>query len=241
MKFFSMWYERQTEDLKEKVKMLIKEGRLGFVNAGWSMHDEACPHFEDMINNMLKGHQFLLKEFGYKPRVGWHIDPFGHSNANPRLFADMGLEAWIFARIDHADHEQREKDKAMNYLWRPFAKHFGNQKQIFTGVMRDHYGWPQGFGMDERTDAGAFVTNEKLDTFNADEKTKLLQKYINEMSTNYIGNQMLIPFGNDFSFANAKMCFQEMDRLISYFNEHNTANITLLYSTPNAYIDSLYK
>jgi len=32
-----------------------------------------------------------------------------------------------------------------------------------------------------------------------------------------------------------------MDKLIKYFNEHNTANITLMYSTPGAYIDSLNK
>ena len=28
------------------------------------MHDEACPLYEDMINNMKLGHDFLLKEFG---------------------------------------------------------------------------------------------------------------------------------------------------------------------------------
>mgnify|MGYP001609273875 FL=1 len=65
------------------------------------MHDEACTHYEDMINNMMLGHDFLMKEFGYKPRVGWHVDPFGHSNGNPRLFAEMGFEAWFFGRLDY--------------------------------------------------------------------------------------------------------------------------------------------
>jgi hypothetical protein len=142
MKFFTMWYEEQPTKVREEVRQLIKEGRLEFVNGGWSMHDEACPHFEDMINNMMKGHQFLLHEFGVKPRIGWHIDPFGHSSANPRLFADMGFEGWFFARLDHADRDERLKDKSMNFLWRPFSEHFGNQKQIFTSVMRDHYCWP---------------------------------------------------------------------------------------------------
>lgn len=31
-----------------------------------------------------------------------------------------------------------------------------------------------------------------------------------------------------------------MDALIKYFNEHNNANITLLYSTPGQYVDALY-
>ena len=71
------------------------------------MHDEATAHYEDMINNMMKGHEFLQSEFGVKPRMGWHIDPFGHSSANPRLFADMGLEAWMFYRLEWNDRENR--------------------------------------------------------------------------------------------------------------------------------------
>jgi lysosomal alpha-mannosidase len=93
--------------MRDSVKLLIKEGRFEFVNAGWSMHDEACTHYDDIMNNMMKGQQWLEKELGIKPTIGWHVDPFGHSNANPRLFAEMGLEAWIFARIDFQDKENR--------------------------------------------------------------------------------------------------------------------------------------
>ena len=77
------------------------------------MHDEACTHYEDMINNMMLGHEFLLKEFGVVPRIGWHIDPFGHSSGNARLFADMGFDAWFFARLDFQDKDKRLKDEAM--------------------------------------------------------------------------------------------------------------------------------
>lgn len=88
MKYFSMWYYMQPEGIKQTVKQLVRSGRFEFLNAGWSMHDEACTHYEDIINNMKLGHDFLKKEFdGYYPRVGWHIDPFGHSETNARLFA----------------------------------------------------------------------------------------------------------------------------------------------------------
>ena len=79
---------------------MVKEKRLDFVNAGWSMHDEAVTHHDDMMNNMMIGHEFLEREFNFRPKVGWHIDPFGHSNANPRLFAEMGMDAWVFSRLD---------------------------------------------------------------------------------------------------------------------------------------------
>lgn len=61
MKFFSMWWDRQTDELRDKVRVLVNEGRLELLNAGWSMHDEACPHFEDFINNMRAGHEFVQK------------------------------------------------------------------------------------------------------------------------------------------------------------------------------------
>jgi len=212
------------------------------VNAGWSMHDEAAPHYEDMINNMYLGHQFLKEEFdGYTPTIGWHIDPFGHSAANPRLFHDLGFDAWFFARIDYQDKNEREANKAMNFLWRPFSKHFGDQKEIFTSVMRDHYCWPSGFTYDERdSHDDPFVSNKKSTSFNADKKSDQLLSYIIDMEGNYLGNHMLIPFGCDFSFANAKMNFEQMDSLIKFFNSYNDQNVTLLYSTPREYLDSLY-
>lgn len=45
------------------------------------MNDEANPYYEDIIDQMTLGHQFVLKNFGVTPTVGWHIDPFGHSNS----------------------------------------------------------------------------------------------------------------------------------------------------------------
>ena len=96
-----MWWNEQTEKMKDQVRVLVKEGRLEMLNAGWSMHDEACPHYEDMMNNMMVGHDFVMKEFGVRPRVGWQIDPFGHSNANARLFAELGFDAYILGRIDY--------------------------------------------------------------------------------------------------------------------------------------------
>jgi len=106
----------------------VKEGRLEFANGGWSASDEACPNYEDMINNMLIGHNFLKKEFGVKPRVGWHVDAFGHGATNARLFADFGFEAMFFARMDRTDKLSLEKVKGLEFIWRPHAKHFGAQK-----------------------------------------------------------------------------------------------------------------
>ena len=101
VKFFKMWWDLQSDAMKTNVKSLVENGQLELINGGWSMHDEACPTYTDMITNMMKGHDFLLKEFGVKPRIGWHVDPFGHSSTNARLFSDMGFDAFFYARTDY--------------------------------------------------------------------------------------------------------------------------------------------
>ena len=108
MKFFKMWWDRQNQDMRNKTIKLVQDGQIEIVNAGWSMHDEACPIFDDMIDNMMIGHDFVLKEFGIKPNIGWHIDTFGHSNANARLFAEMGFDAVFLGRVDYQDKERRK-------------------------------------------------------------------------------------------------------------------------------------
>ena len=65
------------------------------------MHDEACATYEDMIENMALGHSFISDNFKVSPRIGWSIDPFGHSSTNARLFAEMGFDAVFFARADY--------------------------------------------------------------------------------------------------------------------------------------------
>ena len=74
------------------------------------MQDEACPHYDGVINNMMAGLEWLERTFGVRPRVGWSLDPFGHSNANPRLLADMGMDAWFFARLDYQEKAERMRD-----------------------------------------------------------------------------------------------------------------------------------
>jgi alpha-mannosidase len=85
------------------VKEMVKNKQLEFVNGGWVDNDEAAPHFDDIINNMMIGHEFIKKTFGVAPKIGWDIDTFGHSDTNTRLFAQMGFEALFFSRLDEPE------------------------------------------------------------------------------------------------------------------------------------------
>ena len=130
------------------------------------MHDEACPIYEDMIDNMKIGHDFILKEFGVKPRIGWSIDPFGHSNTNARLLADMGFDAWFFARIDYQDKNKRLSEKSTEFVWYPSSETLGKDVNIFTHVLFNHYSSPPGFSFDT-LDEDTFFIDESSLTYNA--------------------------------------------------------------------------
>jgi alpha-mannosidase len=64
----------------------VKEGRWEFVNGGWVASDEACPIYEDLLQNLITGHMWLRDTFGIVPRIGWHCDAFGHSNVMNYIF-----------------------------------------------------------------------------------------------------------------------------------------------------------
>lgn len=53
--FFFKWWKEQKDDLKEKVKMLVNEGRLEFIGGAWSMNDEAATYYQSVIDQFALG------------------------------------------------------------------------------------------------------------------------------------------------------------------------------------------
>ena len=51
------------------------------------------------------------------PRIGWQIDPFGHSSENARLFKWLGFDGLFFARNDYREKEQMMANKSLDLIW----------------------------------------------------------------------------------------------------------------------------
>ena len=116
----------------------------------------------------------------------------------------------------------------MQFIWKPMHGSLGDEVEIFTGIMRDHYGWPPGIDI-QRT---------PITSRNALEYAAKMLYYVYEVSKNYRGNHFLLPMGTDFAYMNARENFESMDNLIESFNSLDMG-ATLLYSTPSMYLDAL--
>ncbi|CAG9137615.1 unnamed protein product [Plutella xylostella] len=75
--FFWKWWNKQKDATQQKVKTLVKEGRLQFIGGAWSMNDEATTHYQSTIDQFTWGLRKLKDTFGQCgiPTVGWQIDP----------------------------------------------------------------------------------------------------------------------------------------------------------------------
>ncbi len=71
--------------------IFFNKGRLEFISGGWCMNDEATTHYNSIIDQHTLGAQFLREQFGEcaRPKIGWQIDPFGHSREQASLFAQV--------------------------------------------------------------------------------------------------------------------------------------------------------
>lgn len=57
MAYFSLWFNRQTPQMQETVRKLVKEERLQFAGGAWTANDEATVHYQSVIDQFTLGLQ----------------------------------------------------------------------------------------------------------------------------------------------------------------------------------------
>jgi alpha-mannosidase len=194
-------------EARSVVKALVNNGQLSFANGGWCMHDEASTHYISMIDQTTHGHQFLHKELDYLPRVGWQIDPFGHSATQAALLSsEVGFDSLFFGRIDYQDHKLRKAARELEFIWRPSPSL--PDALVFTGVFSDgNYGPPATFCFDAACSDDPIILDVDLPEYNADDvvarfATATLREH--NMSR---GSHIAFKMGSDFHYTNAHMWF----------------------------------
>lgn len=111
----------QNESLKKsKIDDFIelqRNGQWEWVNGGMSQADEACSHYEDVIDNYFYGLRFLRKNFGTTSQAAWQLDPFGHSKAFAFIAAKFGMGHIVLARLSASEREKRIREGSLQFRW----------------------------------------------------------------------------------------------------------------------------
>jgi len=248
MAFFSMWWDAQSNDMKESVRELVKNGQLSFANGGWCMHDEATTHYMGMIDQTTLGHQFLKEELDYVPTVGWQLDPFGHSATQASLLtSEAGFNALYFGRIDYQDLEQRQEAQECEGVW-DSSQNLKNSSIFWglTGSYMGNYGAPGGFCFD------IFCTDDPLVGLGELELKSRIENFLSKIKVQVDqtkGSNVMVTMGSDFQYESAMENFQNLDILIENINNGLTDfsglipdfdKINAFYSTPELYTSYKY-
>uniref|UniRef100_A0A672YR33 Alpha-mannosidase n=1 Tax=Sphaeramia orbicularis TaxID=375764 RepID=A0A672YR33_9TELE len=239
--FFYRWWKRQDSSMKQTVQQLVNEGRLEFVNGGWCMSDEATTHYSAVIDQMTMGLRFLNDTFGVcgRPRVAWHIDPFGHAREHASMFAQMGYDGFFFGRLDYQDRYQRMMQKEQELLWRASDSLTPPMADLFTGILPNGYNPPDGFCWDQSCSDPPIRDDPDLEDYNVDDVVK---RFLN-ISMVYKTNHIIMTMGSDFQYENANLWYKNLDKLIHYVNAQQDlgSRVNVLYSTPSCYLQELHR
>uniref|UniRef100_A0A8C9YYK7 Lysosomal alpha-mannosidase n=1 Tax=Sander lucioperca TaxID=283035 RepID=A0A8C9YYK7_SANLU len=243
--FFYRWWKQQSSSMQQTVKQLVNEGRLEFVNGGWCMSDEATTHYSAVIDQMTMGLRFLNETFGPcgRPRVAWHIDPFGHAREHASMFAQMGYDGFFFGRLDYQDRARRMVKREQELLWRASNSLTPPMADLFTGILPNGYNPPEGFCWDQSCDDPPIRDDPDLEDYNVDDVVKRFLTIANSQAMVYKTNHIIMTMGSDFQYENANLWYKNLDKLIRYVNgqQANGSKVNVLYSTPSCYLQELHR
>ncbi|XP_058121282.1 lysosomal alpha-mannosidase-like [Anopheles ziemanni] len=240
--FMHKWYMEQTAELQQQVKMLVDEGRLEFIGGAWSMNDEAAVHYQSVVDQFTWGLRFLNDTFGEcgRPRIGWQIDPFGHSREQASLFTQMGYDGLFFARLDYQDKNHRMQTRTPEMVWHTSGS-LGNS-DLFTSVLYNHYSAPPGFCFDILCNDDPMIDDKGSTDYNVKNRIDTFITWLEKMAESYRSNNLILSMGDDFNYMDAIMNFKNMDKLIKYTNERQAegSKINAFYSTPSCYVKAVH-
>ncbi|XP_032876854.1 epididymis-specific alpha-mannosidase [Amblyraja radiata] len=255
--FFRLWWDKVvTDEQKQQVHQLLKEGRLEFIIGGQVMHDEAVTELSSQILQLTEGHGFLYETFGKRPQFSWHVDPFGASATTPTVFALAGFNAHLISRIDYDEKDMMQKNKKLQFVWQG-SPSLAEQQQIFTHTM-DQYSYCVPASLPFSNRSGFFWNGIAVfpdppkdgiyPNMSLPVTSQTIRAYAETMVANikqraawFKSNHVLWPWGCDKQFFNASMQFENMDPLMDYVNQHRREfGVTVQYATLSEYFQAVH-
>lgn len=239
--FLSRFFQdpRTMSRQKKGLRKLLREGRFTLINGGWVMHDESITRYDSQIQQMTHGHDCLQELLRGKEneegipvtiRTAWQIDPFGPAAHSVNLFDWADMPFLVTNRIPQVMKEELMANQSLEFTWKVSSKN----TSVLVHVLDHHYDCPAGF--DWEKEGSPEITNA-----NVKARSDAYMRVVLNRSRYFLTPNVFIPFGDDFRFVNATLQFQNMDRIVSYVQEHpdQYKGMTLRYSTPDEYYSAV--
>lgn len=237
------WWKHQHDTVKHQFRKLIRNGQLELIGGAWSMNDEATTHYHSIIDQFTWGLRKLNETFGHcgRPKIGWQIDPFGHSREMASIFAQLGFDGLFLGRIDYQDKKLRFGTRTPEMIWKG-SQNLGNSS-IFTSVMYNTYSPPPGFCFDVLCEDDPIIDDKRSPEYNAPKRVQQFLDYVKNMTKVYTTNNVLVTMGEDFTYQDAHVWFKNIDKLMLHANQlqANGSKYNLIYSTPSCYLKAVHE
>jgi alpha-mannosidase len=145
------WIEQDDQELFERVKRRVAEGRWEPVGGSWVEPDCQIPSGESFTRQLFYGQRYFQDTFGHRCTVAWFPDTFGYSPGLPQLLRGAGLSSFFTYKLNWNETNDFPHDL---FEWEGIdgtsvvAHTFENPGTDYNGdvVPRDLYGTWRNFG-----------------------------------------------------------------------------------------------
>ena len=235
--FLKMWMEEQPQNQQIKMKKYIQEGRIEIVGGGFVQNDEANSDWENVLRQMELGRRYMKEQFGVESiKVGWQLDPFGYSALTPSLWAQMGYEYLVINRIDYSLKKSLRTTGKLEFVWE--GTNFGENYQMFTHVLYEHYSSPKILHPFESSCFGNVFPNYKSQEMIA-RCQKGLVDLMETRSKGYRTENIMVLFGDDFWFSDLDKSQAWLRSLNAVVNHMNNQGYSVQIATPSEYFEAV--
>ena len=104
--------EKRNPNLWQRMKKMIKAGKLEIIDGQYLMSDTMLPTGEVLVREILVGKRYCKQRFGIEVPVAWAADSFGMNAQLPQIYKKAGYRWLAFRRGARADIKESE------FLWR---------------------------------------------------------------------------------------------------------------------------
>ncbi|GLU02006.1 hypothetical protein SLE2022_192790 [Rubroshorea leprosula] len=257
MSYLERWWRDASEDKRESLTNLVKNGQLEIVGGGWVMNDEANSHYFAIIEQITEGNLWLSDTIGYIPKNSWAIDPFGYSPTMAYLLRRMGFENMLIQRTHYELKKELAWHKNLEYIWRQ-SWDAEETTDIFVHMMPFYsYDIPHTCGPEPAICCQFDFARVHGFTYelcpwgqhpvettqeNVKERAlKLLDQY-RKKSTLYRTNTLIVPLGDDFRYISideAEAQFRNYQLIFDYINSSPSLNAEAKFGTLDDYFRAL--